>query len=322
MNITTAFPNYPVAVVPAADLVRSENRNRELVNPPTPTESSPQQRGLGQQGEPGGRNQNGDAKDSAAQVNNSASAADTTTSATDASKADADKPAVDEKAKGEQSARNGETDPDSPEAKEEQEEIRKLEARDREVRIHEQQHAAVGGQYAGSPTYSYERGPNGRNYASEGEVSIDLSPIPNDPEATVQKMEQVRRAALAPAEPSGADRAIAAEATQRASEARAEMAKQTADIGDAGVGDVKAPTMNAGESEAEGFTATQTDANKTQPAAATNGIAGPTVVQRNLEVSGSASVQSMTDYGARGDRIGAYYANAVSSRDASFSLTA
>lgn len=314
MNITTAFPNYPVAVVPAADFVRSENRNRELVNQPSPAESSPQQRGLGQEGE-SRRNQNGESNDSAARVNNPASTTDSTASATDATKADAEQQSVDENGKGDQSARNGEPDPDSPEAKEEQEEIRKLEARDREVRIHEQQHAAVGGQYAGSPTYSYERGPNGRSYASEGEVSIDLSPIPNDPEATVQKMEQVRRAALAPAEPSGADRAIAAEATQRASEARAEMAKQNADIGD-----VKAPTLNTDETEQD--TATQSTVASGQPAENVNGIAGPTVVRRNFEVPGTASVQSMTDYGARGDRIGAYYANAVSTREASFSLTA
>ncbi|SMQ59869.1 SprA-related family protein [Pseudidiomarina planktonica] len=315
MNITTAFPNYPVAVVPAADFVRSENRNRELVNQPSPTESSPQQRGLGQEGEAGRRNPNGDANDSAARVNNPVSTTDATTSATDANKADAEQQSVDENGKGDQSARNGEPDPDSPEAKEEQEEIRKLEARDREVRIHEQQHAAVGGQYAGSPTYSYERGPNGRTYASEGEVSIDLSPIPNDPEATVQKMEQVRRAALAPAEPSGADRAIAAEATQRASEARAEMAKQTADAGD-----VKAPSMNSGETEED--TGSESITASAQPVENVNGIAGPTVVRRNFEASGTASVQSMTDYGARGDRIGAYYANAVSTREASFSLTA
>lgn len=318
MNITTAFPNYPVAAVPAADFVRSDNRNRELVSQPSPPESSPRERGLGQEGDAARRNGRGDSNEAGTQVNNPASAT-TDTSATDSSQpnqATAEDNSVDENGQ-QQSARNGEPDPDSPEAKEAQEEIRKLEARDREVRIHEQQHAAVGGQYAGSPSYSYERGPNGRNYASEGEVSIDLSPIPNDPEATVQKMEQVRRAALAPAEPSGADRAIAAEATQRASEARAEMAKQTAEIDDVETSGMNTG-MNAGESSAVGATDTQTP----QPAENISGIAGPTVVQRNLEVPDTASVQSMTDYGARGDRIGAYYANAVTTREASFSLTA
>lgn len=321
MNITTAFPNYPVAAVPAADLVRNDNRNRELVNQPSPSESSSRERGLGQEGDAARRNGRGDGNEAATRVNNPASVTtDTGTSATDSSQtnqAPAEENSVDENGQRQQTARDGESDPDSPEAKEEQDEIRKLEARDREVRIHEQQHAAVGGQYAGSPTYSYERGPNGRNYASEGEVSIDLSPIPNDPEATVQKMEQVRRAALAPAEPSGADRAIAAEATQRASEARAEMAKQTAGTDDVETSGTNSGT-NAGESNAVGGTEPQTP----QPAEQVSGIAGPTVVQRNLEAPTTASVQSMTDYGARGDRIGAYYANAVTTREASFSLTA
>eukprot|EP01026_Neomeris_dumetosa_P052371 TRINITY_DN46319_c0_g1_i8.p1 TRINITY_DN46319_c0_g1~~TRINITY_DN46319_c0_g1_i8.p1 ORF type:complete len:240 (-),score=28.68 TRINITY_DN46319_c0_g1_i8:18-737(-) len=44
-----------------------------------------------------------------------------------------------------------------------QREIADLSARDREVRAHEQAHAAVGGLYAGAPTYQYERGPDGVN---------------------------------------------------------------------------------------------------------------------------------------------------------------
>ncbi|MEE2002225.1 putative metalloprotease CJM1_0395 family protein [Alkalimonas sp. MEB108] len=108
----------------------------------------------------------------------------------------------------------------------EQQELRELQARDREVRAHEQAHAAVGGQYASAPTYTYERGPDGNQYAVGGEVQIDLSEIPGDPQATVQKMQQVRAAALAPVEPSAADRRIAADASRRMLAARAEMAKE------------------------------------------------------------------------------------------------
>lgn len=107
----------------------------------------------------------------------------------------------------------------------EQKQIEQLAERDREVRAHEQAHAAVGGQYAGSPVYDYTRGPNGRNYASSGHVKIDVSAIPGDPEATLQKAQTVRRAALAPAEPSSADRSVAARASQMAVEARAEIAR-------------------------------------------------------------------------------------------------
>jgi len=109
---------------------------------------------------------------------------------------------------------------------EERREVERLAQRDREVRNHEQAHAAVGGQHAGPPQYRYERGPDGRLYAVEGEVSIDVSPVPGNPEATLRKMEQVRRAALAPAQPSAQDRRIAALADRRAAEARREIAER------------------------------------------------------------------------------------------------
>ena len=105
----------------------------------------------------------------------------------------------------------------------EQQQIEELKARDTEVRVHEQAHASVGGQYAGSPSYEYQRGPDGTNYAVGGEVQIDVSEIPGDPQATIDKMQTVRAAALAPAEPSSADRAIAADATQKMAAAQAEL---------------------------------------------------------------------------------------------------
>ena len=109
--------------------------------------------------------------------------------------------------------------------RQEQLEIAELASRDREVRAHEQAHAAVGGAYAGAPTYTFTRGPDGKRYAIGGEVSIDSSPIPNDPEATLRKMELVQRAALAPAEPSAQDRRVAAQAAAQATQARAELAQ-------------------------------------------------------------------------------------------------
>lgn len=101
--------------------------------------------------------------------------------------------------------------------------IQKLAERDREVRAHEQAHQAVGGQYAGAATYTFERGPDGKNYAVGGEVSIDIGKVADNPQATLQKAETVRRAALAPAEPSSQDRRVAAQATQLALEAKADI---------------------------------------------------------------------------------------------------
>ena len=104
----------------------------------------------------------------------------------------------------------------------EQDLIRQLASRDREVRAHEQAHAAVGGRYAGAPQYQFQRGPDGVNYAVGGEVPIDISKEAT-PQETIQKMQIVRRAALAPAEPSGQDRRVAAQASASEAEARAEL---------------------------------------------------------------------------------------------------
>lgn len=105
--------------------------------------------------------------------------------------------------------------------------IRQLSARDAEVRAHEQAHAAVGGQYAGSANYTYERGPDGVNYAVGGEVPIDVGAIQGNPQATLEKMLVVQRAALAPAEPSAQDRRVAALAANQANQARAEILSQS-----------------------------------------------------------------------------------------------
>ena len=104
--------------------------------------------------------------------------------------------------------------------------VRELQARDRQVREHEQAHKVAGGQFASSPTYRTVVGPDGRSYAVGGEVRIDTSTVPNNPEATIRKLQIVKRAALAPREPSSADRAVAAEAEQKILRARAEIQKQ------------------------------------------------------------------------------------------------
>lgn len=113
---------------------------------------------------------------------------------------------------------------------EEQAAVEELKARDREVRAHEQAHAAVGGQYVGAPSYEYQVGPDGKRYAIGGEVKIDASPIPGDPEATEQKMRVVERAAMAPAEPSPQDRKVAQAARAEAQAASAEAAAQSASM--------------------------------------------------------------------------------------------
>lgn len=118
---------------------------------------------------------------------------------------------------------------------EEQSVVDALSDRDQEVRSHERAHASSGGALAGSPSFEFETGPDGQQYAVGGEVQIDTAPIAGDPSATIAKMETIIRAALAPAEPSGQDRAVAAAAAQMKIEALAELnaSKQTTQNGDA-----------------------------------------------------------------------------------------
>ncbi|WP_019615153.1 putative metalloprotease CJM1_0395 family protein [Psychromonas ossibalaenae] len=104
--------------------------------------------------------------------------------------------------------------------------ISNLQVLDAEVITHERAHASVGGQYAGSPHYNYQTGPDGVKYAVSGEVSIDTSRVPNDPQATLRKAQQIKAAALAPAEPSSQDRRVAAKAGQMAAEARSDIQQE------------------------------------------------------------------------------------------------
>ena len=102
--------------------------------------------------------------------------------------------------------------------------VQKLKLEDLHVKMHEQLHMSAGGAYVrGGPTFEYTTGPDGNRYAVGGEVQIDTSPIRDNPKATIQKAQTVRQAALAPSDPSGADRAIAAKATSMEVEAAEEL---------------------------------------------------------------------------------------------------
>lgn len=137
--------------------------------------------------------------------------------------------------------------------------IRKLEARDREVRAHEQAHQSAGGQYTGAASFTYQRGPDGLRYAIGGEVPIDTGEIEGDPQATLEKAEVVRRAALAPAEPSVQDRQVAAQASQIKLDAQAELAELRAEEAETASEESQ---QAADESEETGSSATETDSDE------------------------------------------------------------
>ena len=85
-------------------------------------------------------------------------------------------------------------------------------------------HKTAGGQYAGAIRYQYATGPDGQAYIVGGEVSIDTSEA-KTPEETLRKMEQVKRAAMAPADPSPQDHSVASAATRIEQKARYELMK-------------------------------------------------------------------------------------------------
>lgn len=104
--------------------------------------------------------------------------------------------------------------------------IRELQQRDRTVRQHEMAHlAASGGLAISGATYSFQRGPDGVAYAIGGEVRIDVSPG-RTPQETIARAATIVAAALAPADPSPQDRAVAAQARQMALQAQQEVARQ------------------------------------------------------------------------------------------------
>lgn len=104
--------------------------------------------------------------------------------------------------------------------------VKELEKRDQEVRSHEEAHkAAGGGLVKGGASYNYTVGPDGKQYAIGGEVKIDMSPIQGDPNATIKKMQQVKKAALAPSDPSTQDLSVAQAAAKIETEAKSELAK-------------------------------------------------------------------------------------------------
>lgn len=105
----------------------------------------------------------------------------------------------------------------------EKKQVEDLKKIDRQVKAHEQAHLnAAAGIASGGASFTYTLGPDGQRYATGGEVQIDIS-SEKDPKATIQKMQQVRRAALAPSDPSGQDRSVAAQATMQEARAIAEL---------------------------------------------------------------------------------------------------
>ena len=238
MNIAPSYPNLvPLAQQPATEAARRDNVQRERI--PQPAESA--------SGKTDNRFDNSADTPQRYMSNTQSSASDTYSVASVKNNSAKNSTAKDSTettlpasetvtAASDQSHRNGQTssqdgDASSEEnkkkAQQEEKAVQDLKKRDAEVRTHEQAHKTAGGQYAGSPAFEMTKGPDGQSYATGGHVNIDVSAIPDDPQATLNKMMQIKSAALAPAEPSAQDLKVAAKADMVAAAARSELSQST-----------------------------------------------------------------------------------------------
>lgn len=173
----------------------------------------------------------------------------------------------------------------SVEEEKDQKQIDKLEARDREVRIHEQQHKSVGGIYAGPINYEFQTGPDGKRYAVGGHVNFNVG-AESTPEASIRKADVIYKAALAPAEPSGADHNVASAAMKLKANAQAELQaeKQEEISEDKESKAVNSPAPKPGEKEAAELKT------KDSNSQIKFGTGGPTIVTEQAQMSPSLNL--------------------------------
>lgn len=218
MNISSQLPSLPIATVnnPATDTLRRENNLRELITQPTAASPSTGEKGVASEKErartPAQNNEQVDfstLKKRAEQENSTIS-----------DSGEQNQPSDQQKQQNEQSQQS---DKNPAEVFAEEKHIHQLQQRDQEVRTHERAHAAVGGAVTGTPSFTFEVGPDGKKYASSGEVSVDLSRVKGNPRATIAKMQKVHAAALAPANPSIQDTRVAAAAANIITQSQAEL---------------------------------------------------------------------------------------------------
>lgn len=104
--------------------------------------------------------------------------------------------------------------------------VQDLRSRDAEVKTHEAAHQAAGGGMTGAASYTYQQGPDGKMYAIGGEVSISI-PSGSTPQESMRNAQQAIAAAMAPADPSGQDFAVASSAMVMLIKAQQQLLKET-----------------------------------------------------------------------------------------------
>lgn len=73
------------------------------------------------------------------------------------------------------------------------------------------------------PDYEFTRGPDGRTYAVKANVSINVSEVPGDPQATIRNARSASRLAMSPPMLSSEDNGVIFEAKELEAKARIEI---------------------------------------------------------------------------------------------------
>jgi len=283
MAITSVYPNVtPYVGNPAVDLARRENLKRDIIEPVTQMERGAAEKGVISEDKSRNTPQNNPTYSD--EIKNRGTELK---QAVEGRSQERDPDGRSDQGSSGQSGRDTPQDPQQEST--EQRKLAELKKRDAEVRAHEQAHASVGGDLAAAPSYEFELGPDGKQYAVGGEVNIDLAMVPGDPQATIVKMQKVKAAALAPADPSSADRSVASEAAKRILQAQSELSQQNVALNDPPAADADywleqaaAASQQQGPNRqpAVGAIATTTEA-AAEPGRPAN--KGPQIEQRSLE---------------------------------------
>ena len=105
-------------------------------------------------------------------------------------------------------------------------ELSRLQRRDDQMRLHEQVHVAKSADGALRRSFTYVRGADNKTYAVSNSLKADFTPVPNDPEATVDKMKSIKRAALSDEARTPQSSLVAGQAAARERVAAEQIAKQ------------------------------------------------------------------------------------------------
>lgn len=90
-------------------------------------------------------------------------------------------------------------------------EIRSFEATEKSIINHEKMHMMIGGNLAGSPSFIYTTGPDGRRYVSGGQVNLKM-PSGGTLTSLLRNLKRIKSAATAVSNPSAADISTASSA--------------------------------------------------------------------------------------------------------------